>query len=78
MTNCTEVKGVCSWWAVFRDRGLYSGVGSHMHKNGVCYTTMTIISLVHKVLSGKDVFLQVGFNFTLQHVHYVNHTLMDY
>ena len=25
---------------LFRDRGLYSGVGSHMHKNGVCYTTM--------------------------------------
>ena len=87
MTNCTEEKGVGSWWAVFRDRGLYSGVGPHMHKNGVCYTTMTIISrggfisLVtrrQKVLSGKDIFSQVGFNFALQQVHYANYTLIDY
>ena len=40
-----------------------------------------VISLVtrwQKVLPGKDVFSQVGFNFALQHVHYVNLTLMDY
>ena len=30
-----------SWWALFRNRGLYSGVGSHMHRNGVCNMTMT-------------------------------------